>query len=435
MFLDQQSGLHRSRGWKRARSSVFICLFIGSMLLPLCSEQDLAYGDSEKGGSRSWVGSWTASPQFPSGDAAEGVSDRTVRMIVRPHEEGNQVRLRFSNAYGEKDVTFAEVRLAEREKGAAIDKDTDIPVTFAGRRAVTLSPGREVMSDPLSFPVKKGEDLAVSVYVSGDSGAATWHRIAKQTSYLSEQGNHTRDRQGEGYTDTISSWFWLTGLDVGASPKHQGAVVAFGDSITDGTRSTQDANHRYPDFLQERLDAARIEKSVLNAGISGNKLLRDDAVYGESALKRFDRDVLAQPGVTDVILLEGINDIGHDPHNYDADQIIGAMKQLIDRAHARGLRIYGGTLLPFEGTTTPGYYTEEGEATRDKVNHWIRSSGAFDGVIDFDRALQDPEHPDRLNPAYDSGDHLHPNDTGYEKMAETASQVLLKRNLSLSYGQ
>ncbi|OYD07051.1 hypothetical protein CHM34_13460 [Paludifilum halophilum] len=396
------------------RGFLMLAVFSGLAWMFLgTSKEEQALGYEPKG--REWTGSWAASPQYPSDVAEEGVSNRTVRLIVHPHLEGKRVRLRLSNAFGTRPVTFGEVSIARAEEGAAIDPGTSRRVTFNGETSVTVPVGGEVQSDPVSFKVKAGENLAVSLYVPRDSGPATWHRLAKQASYLSRSGNHVSDREGEDFTTQVYAWYWLTGVDVTAHPGTRGAIVCLGDSITDGAGSTSGANHRYPDFLSRRLQAEEIPMSVLNAGISGNKILRDDPVYGPKALERLDRDVLNQSGVTDVIFLEGINDIGHLPHNYDTDEIIAGMKEIIQRVHAQDLKIYGGTLAPYEGAS---FYTEEGEATRQEVNRWIRNSHAFDGVIDFDKVLRDPEHPTRLFPAYDSGDHLHPNDAGYEAMAE-----------------
>lgn len=365
-----------------------------------------------------WMGVWTASQQEPSGEALEGVENRTLRLIIHPHLDGKKVRIRLSNQFGRQPVTFRDIYIGKVEEGAALLPRTNTRVTFGGKETVTIEPGMTAHSDPLRFKVEAGEDLAVSLYVPGESGPVSWHRLAKQRSYISGPGNHAAETEPGAFTQPIQAWYWLTGVDVIPHPRTTGGIVTLGDSITDGAGSTHSTNHRYPDVLSVRLRQEGIRMSVMNAGISGNKIWRDDPVYGPSALNRLERDVLSQPGVTDVILLEGINDIGHTPHDYDAEHIIAGLKRIIDQAHERGLNIYGGTLLPYKGAN---YYTEEGNATRKKVNEWIRTAGAFDGVFDFERILRDPADPDRLHPAYDSGDHLHPNDAGYRAMAETVN--------------
>jgi lysophospholipase L1-like esterase len=265
----------------------------------------------------------------------------------------------------------------------------------------------------------------VSLHVAEPTGAVTWHSGANATTWVAD-GNHASDEAADAFATTFTSWFWLSGIDV-ANARVVRTVVALGDSITDGSRSTLDANNRYPDFLARRLLAAAPpgrQVSVLNNGIGGNRILNDGPVglesVGVKAVARFDRDVVAQTGVTDVILLEGINDIGFSAslapdQDVSAAEIIEGMQNLIARAHAKGLRIYGGTLLPFQGAF---YYTEAGEAKRQAVNQWIRTGGEFDAVIDFDAALRDPENPLRFRAEYDSGDHLHPGDAGYQAMAE-----------------
>jgi lysophospholipase L1-like esterase len=263
----------------------------------------------------------------------------------------------------------------------------------------------------------------VSLYLPDTTGPATWHEIGNQTAYVSQAGDFTGATAFPTQA-TTEARYWLSGVDVMA-PRRAFSVVAFGDSITDGWGSTLDANHRWPDYFSERLNGGpgpffgRV--GVLNQGISGNRLLND--FMGPSALTRFDRDVLAQPGAEHVIIMVGINDIGFPgafglPESVTADEIIDGLSQLISRARAHGLRVYGGTLTPFEGTTFPGYYTPEGEAKRQAVNHWIRTGAPFDAVFDFDAVLRDPDQPTQLLPAFDSGDHLHPSDAGYEAMAD-----------------
>jgi lysophospholipase L1-like esterase len=276
-------------------------------------------------------------------------------------------------------------------------------------------------------------NLAVSIFIPKRATGAGIHYSAQQTSYIGP-GDLT-GAAGIPDAATITSWVFLTGVDV-LAPESAGAVVAFGDSITDGARSTVDANRRWPNTLAERLLARRSKNlAVVDAGIGGNRILHDatsNVRFGMNALARFDRDVLAQPGVQYVIVLEGINDLGHagtsapESETVSAEDIIAGMKQMIERAHERGLKIFGATLTPFEGTAFPGYFTPEKEVKRKAVNEWIRTGRAFDGVIDFEKAVRDPKNPDRMLPVYDGGDHLHPGDAGYKAMGEAIDLAFFK---------
>jgi lysophospholipase L1-like esterase len=271
----------------------------------------------------------------------------------------------------------------------------------------------------VSLHVAPLERLTVTLYFAERTGPATFHPFALATAYRAA-GDHLRDGSADAYTETSQSWYHLSGIDV--SGRAGNTVVAFGDSITDGSFSTPDANNRYPDELAERLIAARSDKAVVNAGIGGNKILTDNPGFGDRATARFGRDALDQPGVRTVIVLEGINDIGQGvgagQKAVTSEQLIAGHRRLIRAAHTRGVKMVGATILPFAGVTYPGYYTEHGEKVRDAVNDWIRTSGAYDEVADFDRALADPADPDKLNPAYDGGDGLHPNDAGMRAMAQ-----------------
>ncbi|PWE74528.1 hypothetical protein B1R38_05215 [Bacillus cereus] len=365
-----------------------------------------------------WIGAWTASQLMPYdfGISQIGFKNQTVRMIVHPHASGSKIRFRFSNIFGTKPLTLGKVNVALASNRAKTISGSERQVTFGGKLSITIPVGEEVFSDPTSFDFKEGENLTVSVFVPNSTGPTTWHRFGMQTTYFSTEGDYTTDHNASSFTKSVESWFWLSGIDILSKDKNARVIVALGDSISDGYNSELDANHRYPDYLAERLkDNFKQEFSVLNAGISGNRILQDDPLLGIKALDRIDRDVFSQTGVTDVILLEGINDIRLLPHNYNTEQIIAGIKKIVDKVHTKGLRIYGGTLSPYRGTPD---YTEEGEVTRIRVNTWIRSSGVFDGVIDFEKALADPNNPSKMLPAYDSGDHVHPNDAGYKAMAE-----------------
>lgn len=294
-----------------------------------------------------------------------------------------------------------------------------------------IPPGAEALSDPVHLTVPALQDLAVSVYLPQPTGPATQHSDAQQDNYVAS-GNHALDDSGAAFGTVTQSWFFLDSVDVLDRSRDAGTVVAFGDSITDGYQSTVNANARWPNDLARRLDARYGQTlSVADEGISGNRVLNDSLCCGVNALARFDRDVVDRAGAREVILLEGINDIGFSQltgpltapqTNVSAAQIIAGYEQLIAQAHAAGLKIFGGTLTPFKGAA---YWTPAGEAKREAVNHWILTSGEFDGVINFAKAVADPSDPLIFNPAYDSGDHLHPNDAGYQAMANAIRLSML----------
>ncbi|WP_188456471.1 SGNH/GDSL hydrolase family protein [Virgibacillus oceani] len=364
-----------------------------------------------------WTGAWNASMQAPyeDGISQKGFENRTVRQIIHPHLDGKKMRIRLSNTFGKDPLSIEEIHVAVSKSGSEIVPGTDQQVTFGGDQSVTIPPGKEKFSDPISFKVNRGKNLAVSLYVSDETGPATWHPHSMQTTYISN-GNHVSDANTEAFKTNEEAWFWLAGVDVMPDPSVNGAIVVMGSSIANGNHSTVNANHRWPDYLAKRLkqENAATKMSVLNAGISANQLINSEPDKGENALARLERDVFSQTGVKAVILHQGLNDIRHHP-DYGAEKIIERMKQIIKATHEQGLKIYGGTLTPFKDS---GMYTEKGEKTRQEVNHWIRNKAEFDGVIDFDKALRDPKDPKRYLSKYDAGDHLHPNDAGYKKMAE-----------------
>ncbi len=381
-----------------------------------------------------WVGTWSASPVAPDlgipGLSNNGFNNQTLRLIVHTSIGGDDARVRISNAFGTNALVIGAAHIALRGAGAAIVPGSDRALTFSGASSTTIPPGALVVSDPVELDVPALGDLAVSIFLPGKTGPATWHFAGLQTSYISSTGDFTGSTAAP-FTTTTQAWFFLTGVEVKASERTR-AIVAMGDSITDGTNSTPDTNHRWPNFLAQRLLAHHVKLAVLDEGIAGNRILHD--FIGPNALARFDRDVLTKSGVSHVIVLESINDIGipgglgRPAEAVTADEIIAGLRQLITRAHERGLKIFGGTLTPFEGTTIPGYFTPAGEVKRQAVNHFIRTSGAFDGVIDFDVATRDPSHPTRFLPAFDSGDHLHPSDAGYQAMANAINLELFERD-------
>lgn len=387
-----------------------------------------------------WIVTWGASPAPPLANLDEMragqliFENQTLREIVHTSVAGQAVRVRLSNAYGKEAVEIGSAHIGLRNRGAEIVAGSDRSLTFSGRASVSIPPNALVLSDPVQLDVRAGSDLAISVFVPRHAAAGGIHYSAEQNSYVAP-GDVTGAATIE-HPETITFWALLTGVDVrggeGAS-----TLIAFGDSITDGAHSTADANRRWPDILAQRLEARheRGRIGVLDAGIGGNRVLHDAASnirFGMSALARFDRDVLAQPGARYVILLEGINDLGHAGTSapaseaVNAQDIIGGLTQLAERAHEKGLKVFGATLTPFEGTVFLGYFTPEKETQRKAVNEWIRAGKAFDGVIDFDKAVRDPSHPDRMLPEYDSGDHLHPGDAGYKAMADAIDLSIFK---------
>jgi lysophospholipase L1-like esterase len=410
-------------------------LLLLTATIALSAESRSAAADRRGYGAESWVTSWSASPQRAIAGplATRGLDHRTVRDIIVTSVGGDQLRLELTNLYGASPLQIGHLTVAVADPGAAVLPGTMNPVTYRGRASFQIPAGAQIRSDPVAMRVWPLQELAVSIYLPGQTPvAATFHADAQQVNWVSAAGDHAADLDAGAFSTAVPSWYYLSGLVV-RSPGAIGTVVAFGDSITDGVGSDDDANARWPNDLARRLDAlGGPTLSVTDAGIGGNRVLASSPSFGASAEARFGRDALDQPGVRDIIVLEGINDIGlstsrrHPGTAIGAAPIIAGYRQLIARAHARGLKIFGGTLLPFAGAV---YYTAAGEATREAVNAWIRTSGAFDGVIDFDAAMRDPADPLRLNPGYDSGDHLHPNDAGYQVMADAINlDMLLARH-------
>jgi lysophospholipase L1-like esterase len=375
-----------------------------------------------------WFATWTASaldagprPPRDSVDRVPTLYDQTLRLVVRTSIGGDRVRIRLSNEYGDRPLVIGAAHVAVRDSSASIVAATDRALTFGGRAGARLLPGAIVFSDPVTLAVPALRDLAISLHLADSTRLSTRHQLALQTSYVG-RGNVAGARSFAPDT-TLEVWPFLVGVDV-TNAFATGVVVTIGNSITDGARSTRDANARWPNVLAARMvNGAEPLKAVVNAGISGGRVLTYGA--GPSALARFDRDVLATPGLTHVILLEGINDISRSAvDGVTAEDIIFGYRQLIARAHDRGIVIYGATLTP---AAPRAPYTPALEAKRAAVNAFVRTGGEFDGVIDFDAATRDPASPLQFLPAYDSGDHLHPGDAGYRAMGESIDLTLFRR--------
>jgi lysophospholipase L1-like esterase len=382
-----------------------------------------------------WVASWASSVQ-PIGDAPiwvkVGFENRTLRMILRPSMGGNRIRLRICNTYGNWPLTVGKVGVALKSSGSNIRQDAIRIVTFGGHHSIRIAAGAMALTDPIPLKINAGQNLAVDLYLPLPTGPPTWHALSDLDSYISSPGDYATVQSWQQST-VVHSWFFVCGVDVAATTGAE-AIVALGDSITDGMGSTPGAAADWPAELSRRLARSEIQNvAVINAGIAGNCLVSQDRCVGPIALSRLERDVLTPPMVATVIVLEGINDIGLgnlSPYRDEAADIpvdIGrAYGQLVARAHARGIKVVVGTLTPIGGCDMDGVMQE---SQRQAVNRWLRSvvgePGSFDGLIDFDAILRDPAHPRRLLPLYDSGDHLHPNDAGYAAMAEGIDFKLL----------
>jgi lysophospholipase L1-like esterase len=394
----------------------------------------------------SWIATWAASPQSSAPNPKQpllNIENQTVRERVRVSIGGSKICIRLSNEYGSTPLLIGAATVAKPADPLSIDPETIHAVTFGGRNSITIPAGAPMFSDPITFPVASGAEITVSLYFPKRIATPTLHYLALKRAVVSQKGDLTQAENIENGAFT-NSLILLSAILVPAQVS-QRLVVAFGDSITDGDQSTLNADQNWPGDLIRRLEKTRerSQLAVVNAGVIGNRLLSDcfmpgAGCFGVSALARFDRDVLSLPGVTHIILLEGLNDIGFpgaklgadylaDPSDVRTpDDMIAGYRQLISRAHARGIKLIGATITPFEGVTVPGYYSASKEAIRQAVNKWIRTGGEFDGVIDFDAVLRDPDHPTRLLPGFASKDYLHPNDAGYQVMADTIDLAFLK---------
>ncbi|WP_030660169.1 SGNH/GDSL hydrolase family protein [Streptomyces rimosus] len=401
---------------------------------PMASAGAVGTGESstssgDRGSGQRWRGAWATSPQAPHALmpnwSVAGFTDHTVRQVVRVSTGGTKARIELSNRYGRTPLKVTGATIARAGKGASVQDGSVRHLSFGRHRSVTIPAGGEVRSDGLPMKVRALESVTVTLYLAGPTGPATFHQAALATTYRAK-GDHRSDTGAAAFTEKSESWYYLSGVEVsgGKDDARRKAVVAFGDSITDGYGATTDTNRRYPDALAERFAATGRPRGVLNQGIGGNRVTADSSWAGEKGVARFRHDVLGEPNVGSVIVLEGINDIGasESPNWPDGPapdvsvaQLIQGHKSLIRQAHAAGVKVIGATVTPFKGAD---YYSERGEAKRDALNTWIRTSGEYDAVVDLDRALSDPSDHDRIAPAYDSGDHLHPSDAGYRAMAE-----------------
>jgi lysophospholipase L1-like esterase len=375
-----------------------------------------------------WVGTWATSPMLaPGGFTVHPFAAVTLREIAHVSNGGQQIRVRFTNEFGLDGLTISDPHVALSAGGSAIKEGTDHALTFGGASSVRIPPGAAMYSDPVALAVPALSDVAVSFYLPSQvMRGETFHSFADQDNYVADG-----DVAGAATLTSptsLQSWYFVDGIDVNAVEGSR-AIVTLGDSITDGAHSTLDTNRRWPDVLAARLKQEKgLENvSVLNEGIGGNRVLNDQA--GPSALARLDRDVLAQNGVRYLIVLESINDIGRlarltaPEDDINAQMLEQGMKQIADAAHQHGIKAFGATLTPYGGAA---YNSAKGEEVRKAVNDWIRTSGVFDSVIDFDKITQDPQNPDHFNPPYDSGDHLHPSDAGYTAMGEGIDLKLFK---------
>jgi len=389
-----------------------------------------------------WIATWATSPQSGTPDPREpllNIDNQTVRERVRASIGGSRIRLRFSNEFGSSPLLIGAATVAIPKDVSTIKEESIRNVTFEGRNSIEIPAGAPVLSDPISLQLTPGAEISISIYFPNRLTTPTLHAFAFKHAVVSQHGDFTHERKIDPAALSTAS-ILVTAVLVPAQPSNR-LVVAFGDSISDGDGSTVDADNNYPNNLIRRIAKTSNGSTlaVVNEGIVGNPLLRDSEIFGVSALARFDRDALVLPGVTHIVLLEGINDIGFvgakmdgqylaDPaETRSAQDIIDAYRQLISRAHARGIKVIGATITPCEGVDIPGYYSDAKETVRETVNKWIRTGGAFDGMIDFDAVVRDPDHPTRLLPKFASKDHLHPNDTGYKAMADSIDLALFGR--------
>lgn len=411
------------------------------------------FSSQASGAQHHWIPTWAASPQSavivmpgfarrPAGASSAApannrplfpppppVENQTVRMIVRSSIGGSEVRVQLSNTFGPAPLDVGAAHIALRDKGSSIVTSSDHALTFSGQPSIVIPAGAEVISDPVNMSVAPLTYLTISVFIPDKAVDPTDHLTGLHTTYVSGSGDFTGSAS-IAPVRTSESWYWISAVDV-LAPEKTGVIVAFGNSITDGATSTPDTDSSWPSQLADRIQNNKSTAgkwAVVNEGISGNQLLADG--MGKAALARLDRDVLSLPGVKWIIVLEGINDIGlssltqNPADKVTAQQLIDAQKQIIERAHLRGIKVMGATLTPFKGAS---YYSDRGEKARETINNWILTSGAFDATVDFDKTVQDPTNPQAIRPSFNIRDHLHPNDVGYKAMADAINLAVFSK--------
>jgi lysophospholipase L1-like esterase len=404
-------------------------------VLPACLAIILAGGCAMQNAAQNaqpselWSTTWGTSETVPAVNSPV-FKNQTLRLIVHATARGDKVRIKLTNVFGSRPLSIGSASVGLQESGATVVAGSNRTLTFGGRPSIVIPVGAYVLSDSVPLPVSAQRPLAVSFFVAGDPGPVSMHPLALQTSFVSTPGDFAARNDSGPFQNDIHNWPYLAAVEVSAAAVSH-SIVAFGDSITDGYQSTADANHRWPDYLSDRLAALHRNIGVVNEGIGGNRIWHDALperlVFGPNGLSRFDRDATTVTGATHIVVLLGINDIGHakptvhPEEQVSAEEIIVGLKQFALRAHSHGIRIIGGTLTPYEGAA---YFDAQGEEKRERVNAWIRTTKDFDGVIDFDAAIRDPTMPTRIKVPFDSGDHLHPSDAGYEAMAASVDLAL-----------
>ena len=421
---------------KKRLTELLMLLFACFVLCAVSSAQ----GNGKDG---HWVSVWGASEyapiKFGPFPQESALVDKTIRMVVRTSIGGNRLRIRLSNAFGTSALAVGAAHVALTGEGSKILPGSDHVLTFGGRPNVDIPAGAPAISDPIDLAVKPLAEISVSIYLPASTAVTEWHRGAQHDSYIAGPGDLTSKPELPD-SEVKAAWYFLASVEMW-EPETTTSIVAFGDSITEGSNNPKSPYSDYPDLLANRLSGAQAKApmAVINEGIGGNRILHDAA--GTSALTRFDRDVLSHPGVSNLIVLLGINDIGFPrirmselkipnvganpfaTQKVSAEEMIWGLQQIIARGHEHGMRVFGATMMPFEGTNS---YDAEGDVIRQAVNKWIRTASAFDHVFDYDELVRDPEHLSRLRAEYDSGDHIHPNPAGYKAMADSIPVSVLK---------